>query len=164
MVKKIKLLDLLLKLLFFKKVYAYSRNKANVFISLIIVNKGKLLLLEDSGLYKMASQKVDIEDKRKMLDSVKELLSNKVFKDISDIDKKVFIESCYRTPSRKKDGGVTKVKEELFFKIKINNDIKSENLLSNVKLLDLENLKIECFKNNFSLYDYRLFVKAVLND
>ena len=138
----------------------YSKNKVNVFISLLIVHQGKLLLLKSNNQYNMISSKINFEKKKNIAENVKSILANKVFKDISII-KNIKLLDCCRVVSTCKKCKI--IKDDLFFKIELK-DLTDDNLLENLEILNLESLKLECFKNKFNIYDYRLFLKAILTN
>ncbi|MCP4393988.1 MAG: hypothetical protein GY804_06960 [Alphaproteobacteria bacterium] len=158
---KLFLLKTALKALFFKDIYVASKNKSTVCISLLVVHQGRLLLVKDNDQYSIINTKINVEEKKDIIECVKNLLSKNVFKRGSMV-KNIQILDSYRSVS---DVGQAskQIKDELFFKIELENLIE-DNLLSNVKILDLEALKMECFKNKFNVYDYRLFIKAMLNN
>lgn len=153
------LLNVFLKLIFLKNVYVYRNNKSTIVIYLVIPFKNKLILLEKEKQYEIANLEVDVSKKQSILEYVRDLISQSMFSDISAIKDIELIDS-FREFKRVKSG--KQVKDNLFFRIDLSEKFSLDSLIGEAKVVDLEELKVECFKNRFNLYDYRLLIRVIL--
>lgn len=160
--KKLKkrILDVLLFLIFRKKIYVHPFVQSCVKLQLIIQFEGNYILIKDQDRIKIPSVEVNLEAKTSFLATIKDYLSSNISKRISNSTfLNLYLMEFCREMIETKDEAKLFV-DDLYLKIDLNDHITKEELLENAVVCSLQDIKLLQFKNKFNILDYKVVVKS----
>lgn len=154
------ILNILLFLIFGKKVYNYPFVQSCIKLQLLIQLNGKFILVKDIDRIKIPSVEINLENKSSILLTIKEYLAKNISKKISNNSylELYLIEFCREMIKTKQE--TTLFVDDLYLKIDLSEHLSSNDLLKNAKLCSLNEIKLLQFKNKFNVFDYKTVIKS----
>jgi len=160
--KKLKkyILNILLTLIFKKRVYVYPFVQSCVKLQLLILINDKYVLVKDGNRFKIPSIEIDLEKKSSIVQSLKNLVKEKVSKKVNS---NVFfdlslLDFCRNTVQTNQEASL--YEDNLYIKIYLDGIVNEEDLLKSAMLCSVEDIKLLQFKNKFHTYDYKVVIKS----
>lgn len=157
--KKI-ILNILLALIFQRKVYYYPFVQSCPKLQLVIKLNGNFVLIKDADRIKIPSVEINLENKQSILLTIKDYLSKNISKKVSNssyLDLKLidFCREMVTTDSEKK-----LFVDDLYLAFDLDSILTDQDLLENTVICSLDDIKILQFKNKFNIFDYKVAIKS----
>lgn len=157
---KKKILNIILFIIFGRKVYVSPYVQSCLKLQLIICLDGKFVLVKDGDRIKLPSIEINLEKKYSPLFTVKEFLKSQVSKKISTstfLDM-YLVDSCRELVNTEDEKSL--FVDDLFIKMSLDNVIKEKDLLDSAVLCSTDDVKLLQFKNKFNSLDYKVLLKS----
>ncbi len=158
-IKKV-ILNILLGVIFQRKVYHYPFVQSCLKLQLVIMVKDKFVMVKDGDRTKIPSVEVNLAQKHSLMLTIKDYLAENISKKVSNstfLD--VYLVDFCREMVEREDESKLFV-DDLYLKLDLTNCLCKCDLLENAELVTLDDVKLMQFKNKFHIFDYKVLLKA----